>query len=208
MTPHINIDILPLVKKKETVDPSEQKTTFEDKLNCPKGENLSECEERMDGSIDSANPWNVLDADVFLKYCCPECDFKANELDFFSQHAVINHELSNILFSDESSIDNQRILIEDSKNAHVKDEPIEDYKDYNGIDLNADGHGANVDDFDEHNETTEFEPDIEIDNENQGSKSEENGKKVERVKEWRNVEKFCLHLQKSPTDVSILQLFC
>jgi len=46
----------------------------------------------------SVNPWDVSNASVFLSYCCPECDFKSGELLGFSQHAVINHVLSNTLF--------------------------------------------------------------------------------------------------------------
>merc|ERR1712238_393757 len=45
------------------------------------------------------NPWDVCNASEFLKYCCPECDFKSGELDGFSQHAIGNHVLSNILFN-------------------------------------------------------------------------------------------------------------
>ena len=45
------------------------------------------------------NPWDVSNASEFLKYCCPECDFKSGELDDFSQHAIENHVLSNTLFN-------------------------------------------------------------------------------------------------------------
>ena len=46
------------------------------------------------------NPWNVTSAAEFLKYCCPECEFQSSDLHGFSQHAVSNHILSNILFDE------------------------------------------------------------------------------------------------------------
>ena len=44
------------------------------------------------------NPWNVSDTSVFLNYCCPECDFQCSHLYNFEEHAVGTHELSKILF--------------------------------------------------------------------------------------------------------------
>ena len=44
------------------------------------------------------NPWNVADANTFLKYCCPECDYQITDLFIFEDHATSNHEMSNILF--------------------------------------------------------------------------------------------------------------
>ena len=38
--------------------------------------------------ITDINPWMVDDASVFLNYCCPECDFKEKNLQFFSDHAL------------------------------------------------------------------------------------------------------------------------
>merc|ERR1719362_2218071 len=58
----------------------------------------SEYEENDSESKFSVNPWDVPNASVFLLYCCPECDFKSEEVLAFSQHANINHVLSNILF--------------------------------------------------------------------------------------------------------------
>ena len=34
----------------------------------------------------TSNPWEVSSPSDFLKYCCPECDFKSEELQLFSQH--------------------------------------------------------------------------------------------------------------------------
>merc|ERR1712008_438170 len=57
-------------------------------------------EENNSESTFSVNPWDVSNASVFLSYCCPECDFKSGNLLDFSQHAVIDHVLSNILFGE------------------------------------------------------------------------------------------------------------
>ena len=46
----------------------------------------------------STNPWNVSDASVFLKYCCPECDYINLNLSEFSDHALENHAQSIALF--------------------------------------------------------------------------------------------------------------
>ena len=46
----------------------------------------------------STNPWNVSDASVFLKYCCPECDYINLNLPEFSQHALEYHAQSIALF--------------------------------------------------------------------------------------------------------------
>ena len=44
------------------------------------------------------NPWNVPNASVFMKFCCPECEYKCVALSTFKQHATKNHELSHTLF--------------------------------------------------------------------------------------------------------------
>ena len=33
------------------------------------------------------NPWSVEDVSVFLKYCCPECDYQILDYDMFANHA-------------------------------------------------------------------------------------------------------------------------
>ena len=60
------------------------------------------------------NPWDVPSAAVFLKYCCPECDYQVSDLPFFEEHASRNHELSRIFF---------RNVFENTKLV-VKEEPI------------------------------------------------------------------------------------
>ena len=56
-------------------------------------------------ALSAFNPWSVPDASVFLKYCCPECDFQDLKLDGFKSHAVKTHSLSHGLFRLESDED-------------------------------------------------------------------------------------------------------
>lgn len=44
------------------------------------------------------NPWDVNDVSVFLKYCCPECDFINSDLETFCDHALRDHIKSTVLF--------------------------------------------------------------------------------------------------------------
>ena len=46
----------------------------------------------------STNPWSVENASVFLRYCCPECDFSTQTLKSFTHHAVQCHRKSIVLF--------------------------------------------------------------------------------------------------------------
>ena len=48
------------------------------------------------------SPWSVEDASVFLNYCCPECDYKHQDLNVFSEHALDNHINSVQLFGAEN----------------------------------------------------------------------------------------------------------
>ena len=45
------------------------------------------------------NPWSVDNASVFLKYCCPECDYKNEELLIFTNHALEKHVNARLLFT-------------------------------------------------------------------------------------------------------------
>ena len=60
------------------------------------------------------NPWDVPSAAVFLKYCCPECDYQVSDLPFFEEHASRNHELSRTFFK--NIFENRKLV--------VKEEPI------------------------------------------------------------------------------------
>ena len=46
----------------------------------------------MEVTVDEKfNPWNVPDLDIYLKYCCPECDSQHDTKDFFIHHALLEH---------------------------------------------------------------------------------------------------------------------
>ena len=47
-----------------------------------------------------SNPWHVDSLEAFYFLCCPECGFKSKEQDFFKNHALQNHPLSQELFQD------------------------------------------------------------------------------------------------------------
>ena len=49
-------------------------------------------------NCDEHNPWSVENASVFLKYCCPECEYSHQSLNIFSVHALENHKKAQILF--------------------------------------------------------------------------------------------------------------
>jgi KRAB domain-containing zinc finger protein len=51
------------------------------------------------------NPWSAEHASAFLKYCCPECEYKNGTLTSFTDHALQNHENARILFANEVSSD-------------------------------------------------------------------------------------------------------
>ena len=53
------------------------------------------------GQPSGYNPWQVSDASRFLRYCCPECDFRNEDLQEFSEHALENHIFANTLFGPE-----------------------------------------------------------------------------------------------------------
>ena len=46
------------------------------------------------------NPWSVDHASAFLKYCCPECEYRNETLDSFANHALQNHENAIAFFSE------------------------------------------------------------------------------------------------------------
>ena len=48
--------------------------------------------------INTNNIWNVSNVSEFLKYCCPECEFKCDGLNEFHMHANEKHEFSIVCF--------------------------------------------------------------------------------------------------------------
>ena len=75
----------------------------------------------------SYNPWDVMDASVFLKYCCPECDYMNVNLPDFEAHALKHHVLAITLFNSEN-VDNQFEVsnVKNEYQVHVKQEPHTD----------------------------------------------------------------------------------
>ena len=56
------------------------------------------------------NPWLIENAETFLKYCCPECDYKSKKIQAFSKHVSKNHFSSNLFrqsYSDASMTEEQ-----------------------------------------------------------------------------------------------------
>ena len=58
--------------------------------------------EEIDIDGTEENPWSVEDVSVFLNYCCPECDYKNQDLNVFSEHALHNHFNATALFGVEN----------------------------------------------------------------------------------------------------------
>ena len=121
---------LPSVKKLERRDPLDEEDlqNTDEKPIFPKVQYGSGFEEKGFASNLSNNPWNVINAEVFLKYCCPECEFKSEEFFIFSQHALTNHTLSNALFGDGNSFEKSSYeypYSEKSQRIEVKCEPEE-----------------------------------------------------------------------------------
>ena len=48
------------------------------------------------------NPWSVENADAFLKYVCPECEYNNQTLQAFTEHALENHTKAKIFFTAET----------------------------------------------------------------------------------------------------------
>ena len=49
-----------------------------------------------------SNPWNVSDLSDFLRYCCPECDYKCEEVQSFCNHAkghLISEQIYEVIVS-------------------------------------------------------------------------------------------------------------
>ena len=65
-------------------------------------------------------PWKVKNVSVFLKYCCPECNFADQDLQIFTDHATSNHKDASVLFPPENIVEEsnevketkQRVLCE------------------------------------------------------------------------------------------------
>ena len=74
------------------------------------------------------NPWVVENIEAFRFYCCPECDFKQNDEDYFIRHAMDSHNKSKIFFITSKSETN---TIYDSTD--VEGEPKFQYENENSM---------------------------------------------------------------------------
>ena len=92
-----------------------------------------------------SNPWNVSDASVFLKYCCPECDYQFVQLEIFVIHATKYHDLSRILF-EETKINSE----------HVKEEPFSELLENSEVIEDASEHFDDFIDDDSHIDDHDF----------------------------------------------------
>ena len=65
--------------------------------------------------VNADNPWSVDQASAFLKYCCPECEYKNGTLKSFEDHALQNHENAKVFFANG---DNQNLQL----NPHTQED--------------------------------------------------------------------------------------
>ena len=75
-----------------------------------------------------SNPWNVSDLSDFLRYCCPECDYRCEQVHSFCNHAIEEHENAKVLIRNEQFEEShieviQELDFEDSENFEV----VEDF---------------------------------------------------------------------------------
>jgi hypothetical protein len=83
-----------------------------------------------------SNPWQVDNIEDFWFLNCPECTFKTKIQNDFQKHAVGNHTLSTVLFSDDSDILknlNEAIIKEEigTNNSSHKEENFNKLKHFN-----------------------------------------------------------------------------
>ena len=90
---------------------------------------LGECDMKIEDCVQN-NPWFVDDTSVFLKFCCPECDFQIPHLQMFSDHALENHIQSIVLFGSEKSKDKLLVKEELLENESDNDAFVEDQEMY------------------------------------------------------------------------------
>ena len=83
--------------------------------------------------VEKNNPWSVEDATVFLKYCCPECEYSHQNLDSFTGHALENHDKAKMLFTLENGENNMAVTIKPELEFYPKEE-ISDFNDNDYMD--------------------------------------------------------------------------
>ena len=83
--------------------------------------------------VEKNNPWSVEDATVFLKYCCPECEYSHQNLNSFTGHALENHDKAKMLFTLENDENNMAVIIKPELEFYPKEE-ISDFNDNDYMD--------------------------------------------------------------------------
>ena len=77
------------------------------------------------------NPWVVDDIEEFSFYCCPECDFKQKDRDYFKRHAMDSHKKSKIFFlmsKSENNTNNDSMQVETEPESQDENEDsMEDF---------------------------------------------------------------------------------
>ena len=114
------------------------------------------------------NPWNVENLEEFLYYWCPECDDKHQSRELFLQHALEEHQKSQVC-----------LLKFQVKQEHISEETVYSYGDPSMItDFNSIDHNDHYDhnDANDPNEYMKYEPEINL-NELKNFANEEKQKK-------------------------------
>ena len=107
------------------------------------GSELEPFEQKPEVETIFSNPWNVSDLSLFLRYCCPECDYKCEEAHSFCEHALDFHKNSNVLLEnlrDEKSQTNVKQEVSNDYNESF--EVVQDFDDFhNEYSLNEEPKG-------------------------------------------------------------------
>ena len=121
----------------------------------------------QDFFLHDQNPWDVRDASAFLKYCCPECEFKDDCLEIFESHAVNTHERALPLFGTKQELED---AIKEDPNKYVEsqmegfddfdsdDNDIKEEADDDDDDYKDDGNDINDDEDDDYEQPKIKEP--------------------------------------------------
>ena len=81
------------------------------------------------------NPWVVEDIELFSFYCCPECDFKSKNQDYFKRHAMESHNKSKAFFiTSKPKITAKKDPLEVEVESESKDENEEGMEDFDASD--------------------------------------------------------------------------
>ena len=101
---------------------------------------------KRETEINVFNPWNVSDLSVFLRYCCPECDYKCEEAHLFCEHALDFHRNSNVLLENLRGKKSQTNVQQEMNDDYDESfEVVQDFEDFdNEYSLNEDPKGQSI----------------------------------------------------------------